>query len=512
MRQPLPRQAISGTTDASGNASIPNQLKGPAGFYALVYVALQVSVGTPSWAILSGTSQASGLPLVYGSGNQVMLGPILLFPGERATITCSGAGSAATVLGQAMGWMAEDPEELLGVTPLTTSLATPVTPLPISGAVSILGSVAVVSQAGSKVSLIGGVSAAVQGDVSAPTLAADAGTETITTTGGPILSTGGAGVIASFKPATTIAARAIGAVAQGSNTSVSPTFGQATAAGNLLIAWVTSSSQEATTAAAGWVKAVGFTPSSPWADIWYKPNCGANEAPPVFTATPGGSTTMHALLGEFTGALTVNPLDQTGNGTGGPATSLTAIGAGLDAGFGDLVVLCSRWALTSAATATFAETFNNGAAAVHAGDSGGVSQVRQSSFAYAIIPAATTSQPLGVAPWAYDARGTSFPAAGSQASVVLAAVAGKTYTAAMYSAGSLWSAGPASGTGVSLLDGATTIGNLGMIGATAVGAGQNIAGESGLGLKGTQGNSMTLQFNSTLTGIWEQVTLGAYLR
>jgi hypothetical protein len=222
-------------------------------------------------------------------------------------------------------------------------------------------------------------------------LNADSGTDDITTGGSILASSGVLGVLTSFKPAagSTIArVGAIGAFTIGTNTAVTPAYGQATVAGHLLVAVVTSDGTGTTTTAAGWAQAQVISSIGQVA-IWYKKNCGAGEAAPTFTSTTG-STPMHAQLTEFSGAHLTAPLDQISP----PNTQSDPVivrNGGIDVGFGDLVVMDVRWRLAGAATATFLDTFNNGAAAVHMGDSGGSSLSRHSSFSYGITaPTALT--------------------------------------------------------------------------------------------------------------------------
>lgn len=123
VRSPLPRSAISGTCDALGNATISNQVEAPSGFWAQIYIPIAASAGTPQWAVQLGATAA--LPLVFSAGQQSMLGPFLLLPGEKATLTVTGAAAGAVISGQSLGWQAEDPAELLPSTPITTALTAP---------------------------------------------------------------------------------------------------------------------------------------------------------------------------------------------------------------------------------------------------------------------------------------------------------------------------------------------------------------------------------------------------
>jgi hypothetical protein len=362
-----------------------------------------------------------------------------------------------------------------------------------------------------KVNIVGGVSGLNLGDVGGPVLVPDSGSETVNTSGGPIINA--VGVLASFKAAAaSVIAKvgAFGSLAVGSNTSVSPAFGQATVAGHLLVAWVTASQAIPTTAAAGWAQVVQAA-SDARADvaIWAKPNCGSGEAAPVFTAA-GGTAPMVAQLGEFSGVATASPTDQTASGATASSTlSLTA--AAIDAAFGDLVLLATCWLWTSSATATFSDTLNNGAAAVNAGNSGGLAAVRGSSFVFGIVPAATVPQPLGVATWPYDVTGNSAPAVGVTATVTLAASPGKTYTAALIAGGAVQNGVTVAIASLTLLDGAV-VKFQAQIGVVAGQGTTSPPTQIPTAYKGTAGNLMTLQLTSVGATAFGYVNLGAYLR
>lgn len=359
----------------------------------------------------------------------------------------------------------------------------------------------------------GGSSLQFLGDTGAPALAADSGTLTPSKVDSPAVT----GVIASFKALTTFALVKAGAALVGSATAVNPLFGQATTAGNLLVACVTSPAggTAPTTAAAGWVKHTDAQLGGGWASIWYKPNCGSGEAAPQFTGGAAGNPPMAAQLCEYSGGATASPADQAGN-AGGSVTQLVVTATGVDAAFGNLVVFCSRWVNASILTgAVFSAAFNNSAPAVQDGaltDNTG-NHSDYFLFFHGIIPAAVTSLPLGGRNWDYDSTGTNAPGAGNQAKVVLPATPGKAYRCAMIAASFRASAAPG-GTvaqALQLLDGATVVWQVEL-------ALQNIAGDkdhvhlTDLAIKGTVGNSMTLQFAAAQASCVEMVNIGAYLQ
>src|SRR5438477_5453899 len=89
-------------------------------------------------------------------------------------------------------------------------------------------------------------------------------------------------------------------------TSVSPTFGQATTAGNLLICWLIGA-PNGYTLPSGWSQAASSFDGQT-SLVLYKANCGASETAPSFTTAT--NTFMAAALGEFSGAATTSPVDQ----------------------------------------------------------------------------------------------------------------------------------------------------------------------------------------------------------
>jgi len=159
---PLPREPLSGTCDASGNATL--KYRAPAHFYVHCYIAVAVSAGSPSYIVTLGGSTSGAL--VYGQGNQTQLGPVLLQPGEVVQIMVFGANNNATVAGQVVGWQAAQPEELLPLLPLQPTAVTLTTP-----AVSGLSSGTLVNQ-GDTVSLNCAGAAVVSVQITSGTIAA----------------------------------------------------------------------------------------------------------------------------------------------------------------------------------------------------------------------------------------------------------------------------------------------------------------------------------------------------
>lgn len=145
--------------------------------------------------------------------------------------------------------------------------------------------------------------------------------------------------------------------------SLSPSFGQPTTAGDLLVAWVSSNSGSATfdtaVTGAGWLLA-GFTGTAfEWNSLWYKPGCSRAESPPVFSSTGGQATSPLSGLLEFRNA---RYLDQVAGTTA--TQSLTFAPASADTASGDLVFAFAAWGTSSAgpASITMTGTDSSGAA------------------------------------------------------------------------------------------------------------------------------------------------------
>lgn len=355
------------------------------------------------------------------------------------------------------------------------------------------------------------VSGQFMGDLGSPTQAPDA--VTITPSVDPSGATTDPAVLASFKAAAgSIIAQVgnLGAFLTGTNTAVNPQWGQATSAGNFGLAWVESDSADATTAAAGWAFAVRLrTANGLAAALWFKPNLGAAEAPPQFTAA-GGLGPMTAQLGEFSGVALAAPTDRIASGQTTSSSIRVAAGS-TDAQVGDLVAFSSHWGWASNVKATFVETLNNNMVVVHAGDDSSIQQNHHASHGYAIGPQIKLALPVGVQAWPYDVQAASLPAVGATATIVLAATPGKTYTCAAMSLSLLSTTAAIHIPSVSLLDGAATIW-VGQMGVQAVIGDKDRIERTEVAHIGTAGNSMTLGFSGNAAGGQHAASIGAYLR
>jgi hypothetical protein len=151
-------------------------------------------------------------------------------------------------------------------------------------------------------------------------------------------------------------------VSQGSAAfSFTPSFGKATAAGDLLLAWVYSNSSNASfgtsCADPSWTLAGHAGGMFGWRSLWYKPHCKAAETAPVFSDT-AASEPLSQLL-EFSGAAA---LDQVTGATGTPDVTYTAPGP--DTASGDLVFGFATWNGSNAGptTITLSGTDSHGTA------------------------------------------------------------------------------------------------------------------------------------------------------
>lgn len=148
--------------------------------------------------------------------------------------------------------------------------------------------------------------------------------------------------------------------------SLSPSFGASTAAGNLLVAWLYANSGAATdpftvSGVTGWaeVGAENGPYGSMWTGLWYKADCGSGETAPSFAAT-GSPTVTFAMLAEFSGGATSSPLDQSGVVNSGSGTVNPACGAA-DGQGGDLIVACLGW--NGGASTTISNSMTDGTGA-----------------------------------------------------------------------------------------------------------------------------------------------------
>lgn len=364
-----------------------------------------------------------------------------------------------------------------------------------------------------QINIVGALSGKPLGDTGASLPAPDSVAFTVAANPGPVNSA--VAVLLSLKPAagSTIALRGVaGAATVGTSQSVTPAYGQAPAAGNCLACLVSHGGTGPTTTTPGWTKqadsgATGVGEAS----IFIKPNSAGNDVAPTITCTNPGGTPMVALLIELTGVATASPQENTGSATSA-AAAVSATATAADAAFGDAIVAVGRWNLAASGTVSFTEVFNNSAPATHLGglETDSVSP-RAHDFALGIIPASTVPLPVGTAQWDYDASGSSQPATGSAASVVLAATPGKAYRCHMATATMTQTATTALLTGLQVLDSAAILYEEKMSLPAAAGLPCR-AGQVGLALRGTVGNSMTVKVLNGGTGISQDCNVGAYLR
>jgi hypothetical protein len=186
-----------------------------------------------------------------------------------------------------------------------------------------------------------------------------------------------------------------GALASAAASSVSPTFGQATTAGNLLICCAGANVNFGAIATpAGWT--LGFAIGSGATGkvvVFYKPNCGAGETAPTLDDSANGSTQMYAVLAEFSGADTSAPLDKHGFAQSVLTTGSTA---GANAGAGaDLVISCWWINNSKSATATITAAYTEATASSAVLGSSAATKALQWFWAgYAIDSAAGASDSI----------------------------------------------------------------------------------------------------------------------
>lgn len=123
--------------------------------------------------------------------------------------------------------------------------------------------------------------------------------------------------------------------------SLSPQFGQPTTAGSLLIAWTFSNSGSSTFDTTcnnpTWTLIGTSGGAFGWRAMWYKNNCLAREAPPVFSST---ATFPMSQLAEFANA---RGLDQSGTFPSPASSNFTVSASSPDTKSGNLVVAALIW-------------------------------------------------------------------------------------------------------------------------------------------------------------------------
>lgn len=187
-----------------------------------------------------------------------------------------------------------------------------------------------------------------------------------------------------------------GTFLNGSSSPQTPTFGQATTAGNLLIC-LTSIGNSNTSAPSisgvsnwyqGHVKTIKDGPvSSLEVAFWYKQNCAAGETAPTFTAT--GSNHLDCQLLEFSGASIlplVPPFDQTSFGIsqGTNITTVTSTNNAVDLAGGELQLCCTLAVGASGAPQPWTDTYGSNATSIVTGSTVNTNAAWHSQFSYAI--------------------------------------------------------------------------------------------------------------------------------
>ncbi len=168
-----------------------------------------------------------------------------------------------------------------------------------------------------------------------------------------IITVAGATSVAS--PALTVSYPTARLVAAGvSVTSLSPSFGKPTTAGSLLIAWTFSNSGSATfdtTCSNPQWTLIGTSGGAfGWRAMWYKNNCYAHEAAPVFSSA---ATFPMSQLAEFANA---RGLDQYGTLASPSQSNFTLTANASDTKSGDLIVACLIWGGANMTPATIGAT------------------------------------------------------------------------------------------------------------------------------------------------------------
>ena len=114
---------FSGTTDANGAFSFTNPVR--KAYWTTVKVIAETT-GSPNWAVRG----AGGLPLDYGTGPRLSVGPFVVAPGDSLTVSGTGALPGVAVIGNIIGAQYPDMQSAamaltLGTNPLSVNTASP---------------------------------------------------------------------------------------------------------------------------------------------------------------------------------------------------------------------------------------------------------------------------------------------------------------------------------------------------------------------------------------------------
>lgn len=177
-------------------------------------------------------------------------------------------------------------------------------------------------------------------------------------------------------------------------TSASPAFGQATTAGNFLVAWG-ATDISIPSLPSGWT---GSTTGATGGDrplIYWKENCSASETAPTFTAA--SSTFIAMRLAEFSGVVISSASDLTGEATGitSPADA-QSFPANPDVAAGELVIGCTFIVYSMGATKTTTHAYNNGATALQNVSNDATSTVNHYRFSYGITTGNASADDLTI--------------------------------------------------------------------------------------------------------------------
>lgn len=145
-----------------------------------------------------------------------------------------------------------------------------------------------------------------------------------------------------------------GTIKGSGTTTVTPAFGQATTAGDLLIATVSSSKVTVLTCTTpGWTQKASIYKGNCSTSVWYKENCAATETPPTFKSAT--SATLRAQLSEWSGAATSTVPDKTGHGSA-TVSPVTSACTAPDSAPTNLCIVATHWYSAASTTGTFSST------------------------------------------------------------------------------------------------------------------------------------------------------------
>jgi len=143
---PIPLEIqISGQADANGNAQLTRVVR--SAYWSLIWCTASAQGGA-SWVLGKPAS-----PRCFQQGSDVVLGPLVLAPGEQAVLTVAGAAAKASIDATLWGWQgaASDGSDLA---PMAGSVESAGSLVGVTVPIGITGNVPVINASGTQLSVL----------------------------------------------------------------------------------------------------------------------------------------------------------------------------------------------------------------------------------------------------------------------------------------------------------------------------------------------------------------------